>query len=78
VGKRVRPVRERRECGAYGEAGGDDEGAEDATVLRGLQGDAVEDEGAVEVQRRRVGAGNLRGGGGGFGERFPCPVELGR
>jgi hypothetical protein len=66
VGKRVRPVRERRECGAYGETGGDDEGAEDAAVLRGLQGDAIEDEGAVEVQRRRVGAGNFCGGGGGF------------
>jgi hypothetical protein len=50
---------------AYGVARGDDEGAEEATVLDGLDADAMEDEGVVKVEPRRGGTRDfLRGGGG--------------
>ena len=50
---------------AYGVARGDDKGAEEAAVLGGLDADAVEDEGVVEVEAGRGGSRDfLRGGGG--------------
>jgi hypothetical protein len=46
---------------AYGVAGGDDEGAEDAAVLGGVEADAAHDEGVVTG-----GAQDVRGGGRGL------------
>jgi hypothetical protein len=50
---------------AYGVARGDDEGAEEAAVLGGLDADAAEDEGVVEMEAGWGGARDfLRGCGG--------------
>lgn len=43
---------------AYGNTGGDDEGAEDAAVLGGLEADAADDEGVVRGGARDVGGGS--------------------
>jgi hypothetical protein len=42
---------------AYGVAGGDDEGAEDAAVLGGVEADAAHDEGVVTGGAQDVGGG---------------------
>jgi hypothetical protein len=50
---------------AYSVAWGNDEGAEEAAVLGGLDADALENEGVVKVEPRRGGARDfLRRGGG--------------
>ena len=60
---------------AYGVARGDDEGAEEAAVLGGLDADAVEDEGVVEVEAGRGGSRDLLRGGGGL-EAAPHRVRV--
>lgn len=73
---------------AYGVARGDDEGAEEAAVLGGLDADALEDEGVVEVEAGRGGARDFLCGGGGLeasphrfrvhGRRCAGPARRGR